>query len=75
MSRQLEEGQLPMWDYWKSKYGRSLALETYYPDALETPRMQVAVAQLKNAEAVIDAFMEEWEVEYEETDESISIRQ
>tara|TARA_Y100000296_G_C5071538_1_gene205130 strand:+ start:84 stop:284 length:201 start_codon:yes stop_codon:yes gene_type:complete len=65
MTRQLDEGQNPMWDYWKNKKGYTEALNEFYPDALMDPQIQAAYAQYQNSMILLDSLMEKWEVEFE----------
>jgi hypothetical protein len=54
-----------MWEYWKEKRGSpSEALEADYPNLLKASiRLQVALAQVKNGQDMIDRLMiEEGEV-------------
>lgn len=50
-----------MWDYWLEKRGSpSEALEADYPNLLKSSiRLQVALAQVKNGQDVIDRLMKE----------------
>jgi hypothetical protein len=49
-----------MWSYWRDKYSIKTALEDYYPEsARNDPQLSLALAQLKNAELVIDTIMTE----------------
>jgi len=52
-----------MWDYWKEKRGSpSEALEADYPTLLKSSiRLQVALAQVKNGQDMIDQLMKEEE--------------
>lgn len=59
-----------MWTYWRDKNGIVEGLEEYFPETLkENIRLQIAVAQIKNAEAAIEAVMSEYEEEEYEEDE------
>ena len=52
---------IDMWDYWRDKYGYVDALQDYYPEQLQDPRLVLAVAQIRNAHASINAVMAELE--------------
>jgi hypothetical protein len=49
-----------MWHYWENKYGIREALQYHYPNTLaDDPQLQVALAQIKNAELAIKTIMGE----------------
>lgn len=55
-----------MWSYWRDKKGIEEALEDYYPDTLqENPQLQMALFQIRSAEAFIDQFMMKREEEHD----------
>lgn len=54
------KAQANMWTRWRSTYyDAPAALEAMYPHMLSNPRIQQALAAIKNAEAAIDAVMRE----------------
>lgn len=56
----MSDAELRSWRYWRDKYGRVEALLEYFPKLLASdPRLSLAVAQIQNAEAAIDARMAE----------------
>jgi len=49
-----------MWSYYRDKYGVSTALENYFEGLCrQNIDLQVALAQIKNAERAINTIMEE----------------
>lgn len=48
-----------MWTYLRDKKGLRDALEDYYPELIDDPRIVVALAQIENAERAIDSIMGE----------------
>jgi len=49
-----------MWSYYRDRYGTPDALEGYFSSILkESIPLQVAIAQIRNAERAIDSLMEE----------------
>lgn len=56
-----------MWSYWRDKYSIATALEDYYPNTVAAdPQLQVALAQLRNSELVINMIMTRREQQDEE---------
>lgn len=50
---------LHMWRHWRDKKGLVEALEDYYPDILASrPDLQMALVQMRSAEALINQEME-----------------
>ena len=58
----MTDAYLDMWSYWRDKSGFEEALKIYFPKTLEgNTQLQVALAQLQNAEIVINNIMENLE--------------
>jgi hypothetical protein len=56
----MKETDVRSWRFWSGKYGRVEALTAYYPElAARDMRLALALAQIQNAEAAIDARMAE----------------
>ena len=54
-----DDEHVPMWPYYRDKYGHKEALEGQYHKELAADiQLQMALAQLKNAEMLIDTLME-----------------
>ena len=65
----MSDERAEMWGYWRPKYGIKQALTEYFPETLKSePRLQVALAQLQNAEAAIEAVFREKRAEESEED-------
>lgn len=50
-----------MWRYWRDKYGIKEALESYFPETAKDTRVIIALAAIANAEAAIEAVIEQLE--------------
>jgi hypothetical protein len=56
--RVMDKSEPYMWKYHQAEYGTADALEVYYAETLaKNIQLQMAIAQIKNAELVIDAIM------------------
>ena len=54
----MSDAELKMWSYWRDKHGIVVALEDYFEIIYsENIDLQVALAQLKNAERAINFIM------------------
>ena len=55
-----------MWSYWKDRSSVADAFETHYPSTMkENIQLQLALAQIRAAELVIDTFMKQKQEEAE----------
>lgn len=56
-----------MWSYWRDKKGVVEALEDYYPETLKaSPQLQMAIYNIRAAEALINKIMGELPDDYPE---------